>query len=82
MTVSLEFRFNEVGDVIGIYSPGRFGSFDSGYKQVPWEGHFRDYQLRSGMRVPLNGEVGWYVDGMLQIVWKGDLIDVRYELGQ
>ena len=80
-TVSLEFRFNEVGEVMGIYSPGRFGSFDGGYKQVPWEGHFRDYQVRAGMRVPLYGEVGWYVDGTLQIVWKGDLIDVRYELG-
>ncbi len=81
MTVSLEFRFNEVGEVIGIYSSGRFGRFDGGYKPVPWEGHFRDYQARSGMRVPLNGEVGWYVDGMLQIVWKGDLINVQYELG-
>jgi hypothetical protein len=80
-TVSLEFRFNEVGEVISIYSPGRFGSFDGVYKQVPWEGHFRDYQVRAGMRVPLYGEVGWYVDGTLQIVWKGDLVDVRYELG-
>ncbi len=79
-TVSLEFRFNEVGEVIGIYSPSRFGIFDGGYKQVPWEGHFRDYQVRAGMRVPLYGEVGWYVDGALQIVWKGDLVDVRYEL--
>jgi len=81
-TVSLEFRFNEVGEVIGIYSPGRFGIFTSGYKQVPWEGHFRDYQVRAGMRVPLYGEVGWYVDGVLQIVWKGDLMDVLYELEQ
>lgn len=80
-TVSLEFRFNEVGAVMGIYSPGRFGRFDGGYTRVPWEGHFRDYQVRAGMRVPMYGEVGWYVDGTLQIVWKGNLIDVRYELG-
>lgn len=44
-TVSLEFRFNEVGEIISIYSPGRFGNFDGEYKQVPWEGHFRDYQM-------------------------------------
>ena len=80
-TVSLEFRFNEVGEVTGIYSPGRFGIFDGVYKQVPWEGHFRDYQVREGMRVPMYGEVGWYDDGTLHLVWKGDLIDVQYELG-
>lgn len=81
-TVSLEFRFNEVGEVISIYSPGRFGIFDGEYKQVPWEGHFRDFQVRAGMRVPLYGEVGWYVERTLQIVWKGDLMDVRYEFEQ
>jgi hypothetical protein len=80
-TVSLEFRFNGIGEVTSIYSPGRFGRFDGGYKQVPWEGHFRDYQVRADMRVPMYGEVGWYVDETLQIVWKGDLIDVQYELG-
>jgi hypothetical protein len=81
ITVSLEFRFNDLGEVTSIYSPGRFGSFDGGYKRVPWEGQFRDYQERAGMRVPLYGEVGWFVDGNLQLVWKGNLADVRYELG-
>jgi len=52
-TVSLEFRFNETGEVMSIYSPGRFGIFDGEFKQVPWEGHFRDYQLQAGMRIPL-----------------------------
>lgn len=79
-SVSLEFRFNEVGEVTGIYSPGRFSRIDGGYKQVPWEGHFRGYQVQSGMRVPLYGEVGWYENGALQLVWKGNVIDAQYEL--
>jgi len=79
-TVSLEFRFNEAGEVTGIYSPGRFGRFDGGYKQVPWEGHFRDYQIQTGMRVPLHGEVGWYDKGALQVVWKGNVLEAQYEL--
>jgi hypothetical protein len=79
-TVSLEFRFNEVGEVTGIYSPGRFRSFDGGYKRVPWEGHFRDYHVQAGRRVPHYGEVGWYDDGALQVVWKGNVIDAQYEL--
>jgi hypothetical protein len=36
---------------------------------------------RAGMRIPLNGEAGWYIDGMLQIVWKGDLIDAQFKFG-
>ena len=79
-TVSLDFRFNEAGEVTGIYSPGRFGRFDGGYKQVPWEGHFREYQIRAGMRVPLYGEVGWYDKGALQVVWKGNILEAKYEL--
>jgi uncharacterized protein DUF6920 len=79
VTVSLEFRFNEVGEVTGIYSAGRFGRFDGGYKKVPWQGHFWDYQVKAGMRVPLYGEVGWYDDGSLQLVWKGHVIDAQYE---
>jgi hypothetical protein len=78
-SVSLEFRFNDVGEVVGIYSPGRFGRFDGEYKQMPWEGHFRDYQLRGDMRIPTYGEVGWYEGETLQLVWKGNLIDVQYQ---
>lgn len=79
-SVSLEFRFNEIGEVTSIYSPGRFGRFGDGYKRVPWEGHFRDYQVQAGMRVPLQGEVGWYENEALQSVWKGNVVDAQYEL--
>ncbi len=78
-TVSLEFRFNETGEVTGIYSPGRFGRFDGGYKQVPWEGHFFKYEMHSGIRIPTYGDVGWYDTGAWQAVWKGNLVDVHYE---
>jgi hypothetical protein len=27
------------------------------------------------------GEVGWYEDETLDLVWKGNLIDVQYQLG-
>lgn len=78
-SVSLEFRFNDIGEVTGIYSSGRFGRFDGEYRRTPWEGHFRDYQTQDGMRVPLYGEVGWYDDVGLKLVWKGDIINVQYE---
>ena len=80
--VSLEFRFNDVGEVIGIFTPARFGHFDGHYRQVPWEGHFQDYQTHAGMRVPLYGEVGWYANGKLELVWKGNITDAKYEFLQ
>ncbi|MGF1498794.1 MAG: DUF6544 family protein [Elainellaceae cyanobacterium] len=79
ITVSLEFRFNDLGEVTGIYSPGRFRRFNGTYKQTPWEGHFRTYQMRGGMRVPSYGEVGWYEDETLELVWQGNILEAQYQ---
>lgn len=79
VTVSLEFRFNTAGEVAGIYTPARWGTFDGGYEQVPWEGHFRNYVDRGGMVVPSEGEVGWYLEGKWRSVWKGTITEATYE---
>ena len=71
VTVSLEFRFAETGEVSGIYTAGRWGTFAERYRQVPWEGHFRNYIQRDGAIVPTEGDVGWYVDNEWRAVWKG-----------
>lgn len=71
VSVSLEFRFSDSGEVAGIYTPARWGTFQGGYRQVPWEGHFRDYRQRDGILVPTHGEVGWYVGAEWRAVWKG-----------
>ena len=78
MTVSLEFRFAESGEVTGIYTPARWGKFQGGYTQVPWENHFRDYRACEGILVPNEGEVGWYTNAPWHPVWKGTV--VAYEL--
>lgn len=78
-SVSLEFRFNDVGEVVGIYTPKRFGRFRGKSRSAGWEGRFSDYALRAGMRVPRSGEVGWYDDsGVLRMVWIGTLLDAEY----
>ncbi len=74
LTVSLEFRFNRNGEVTGIYSPGRYGRFGNRYIQVPWEGHFSNYQMVNGIRIPMQGEVGWYHEGNLELVWKAKIV--------
>ncbi len=82
ISVSLEFRFGNAGEVTGIYTPGRWGTFADGYKQVPWEGHFRNYEERHGLFVPTEGEVGWYVDEKYHPVWKGTVTGFQFESGR
>lgn len=80
-TVSLEFRFNEDGEVTGIFTPERWGSFEGGFRQAAWEGHFPAYQSVHGMRVPSEGEVGWYSpDGEWQPVWRSVVTDIDFHL--
>jgi hypothetical protein len=79
LSVSLEFRFGESGEVTGIYTPARWGSFDGGYRQAAWEGHFRDYRELAGVFVPTEGDVGWYIDDQWRAVWKGRVTHYRIE---
>lgn len=79
VTVSLEFRFNAAGEVVGIFTAGRWGNFRGGYLQKPWEGRFGDYVTIQGMRIPKHGEVGWYDDGVWQRVWEGTLVEAKYD---
>ena len=75
LSVSLEFRFADTGEVTGIYTPARWGTFGGGYEQRPWEGHFRNYERTNGFRVPTEGEVGWYVGDEWRAVWKGTILE-------
>ena len=75
ISVSLEFRFAERGEVTAIYTPARWGTFGGKYEQKPWEGHFRDYERRNGFWVPREGDVGWYVDDEWRPVWKGTVLE-------
>lgn len=78
-TVSLEFRFDDAGEVAGIFTPGRWGAFPGGYALVPWEGRLGDYRLCDGLRVPHAAEVGWHAAGAWQCVWRGEVAGASYE---
>jgi len=78
-TVSLEFRFNDADEVVGIYTKGRFSRVDGTYRELPWEGHFSNYAPRFGVHVPGYAEVGWYERGEWQVVWKGETTEQSME---
>lgn len=81
-TVSLEFSFDESGRVIGIFAPTRFREVKGKYEPLPWAGRFWNYGERSGMMIPLEGEVEWLLPASTDRYWKGRIVDVVYELAQ
>jgi hypothetical protein len=78
-TVSLEFRFNDADEVSAVYAPGRYRKVGRRYELTPWEGHFSKYEERNRMRVPLYGEVGWYLSGGWRPAWEGRVTEIEYE---
>ena len=74
MTVTLEFRFNSAGEIVGVYTEDRFGRFDGKYIRYPWEGRFSDYREFDGVRIPSYGEVGWHLPDGWWLFWKGEIV--------
>ncbi|MGD9563060.1 MAG: DUF6544 family protein [Pyrinomonadaceae bacterium] len=78
-TVSLEFRFNETGQIVEIFTPARFKEVYGEYKPFPWAGRFTNYEERSAMMIPLEGEVEWQTPEGNEPYWKGRIAEVFYD---
>jgi hypothetical protein len=78
-TVSLEFHFNAVGEITGVSTSGRYRAVDGKFELTPWVGHFRHYEERGGMRIPVEGEVQWQLPTGAFPYWRGRLVTVEYD---
>lgn len=78
-TVSLEFHFNDIGEITGVFTPGRYREVKGKYELTPWKGHFRNYEEREGMRIPVEGEVEWQLREGSFPYWKGRIVEVMYD---
>ena len=78
-TVSLDFRFNDVGEVISVYTPGRPRAVGGGYELTPWGGRHWSYEERDGMRVPTEAEVEWHLPDGVCCVFKGKTVEAEYD---
>lgn len=79
VSVTLRFRFDEAGRIVGVRTERRGRLVDGVAVPTPWEGRFWAHATRDGMVVPLEGEVGWEVDGAYRPYWRGRITAVRYE---
>ncbi|GBE18485.1 hypothetical protein BMS3Abin16_01089 [archaeon BMS3Abin16] len=79
ITVSLEFEFNERGEAVSVYTPGRYREVKGKYELTPWKGRFSNYIEVEGYRIPTKAEVEWHLKDKTYPYWKAELIEVRYD---
>ena len=56
---SLEFEFNERGEIVSVFTPERYRYADGGFVPTAWAGYFKKYREVYGMQVPMEAEVEW-----------------------
>ena len=81
-TVSLVFRFDAQGLIHSAHAAARYRTVNGALVAIPWQGRFWAYEMRSGMRIPLHGEVAWLLPDGLLPYWRGRITDIIYEFAQ
>jgi hypothetical protein len=77
-TVSLEFSFNDDGEIVSVYSPARHREVGGAYIPTPWEGRFADYIDVNGYRVPIEAEVVWHLPEGVFPYWRAMIVEIHY----
>lgn len=80
--VSVDVHFNDDGLIDSVYSDGRYRDVEGSQTKAPWEGRFWNYEERSGMLIPLDGEVAWLLPEGRLPYWRGHIDDIHYEFSR
>lgn len=75
-TVTLEFRFGTDGLIAAVWAASRPRSAT---ESAPWLCRITGYELRAGMRVPVQGEVEWELPSGPAPYFQGRMTDIDYE---
>ena len=81
-TVSLDFHFDTGGLISGVRAAARHRIVDGALVASPWQGRFWSYEVRGGMRVPLEGEVAWELPQGPWPYWRGRTTEIAYEFAR
>jgi MFS family permease len=80
--VALVFRFDESGLIASVRAETRGRMVEGATVPTPWEGRWRNYAVREGMRVPLEGEVAWLLPEGPKPYWRGRIASIAYEFAR
>jgi hypothetical protein len=82
MSITLTFRFNNDNLIEGMRAESRGRTVGNVVVPTPWEGHFFNYESRGGVKVPMEGEVGWVLPEGKKPYWRGRIVDIAFEFAQ
>jgi hypothetical protein len=80
--ITMLFTFDDQNLVKTVRAEARGRTVDGEIVPTPWFGRFWNYEERSGMLVPLDGEVAWQLPEGEKPYWQGHITDLDYELAQ
>ena len=81
-TLTMLFRFNEEGLIESVRAGARGRMSGGAVIPTPWEGRWSRYELRHGIRIPVEGEVMWVLPGGPKPYWRGRITKIRYEFAR
>jgi hypothetical protein len=79
LTLTLLFRFNDVGLIESVRAEARGGMVGGKVVMMPWECRLSDYQMRDGMTVPITGEAAWIRPTGRKPYFRGRITSLSYE---
>ena len=79
ISLSMRFHFGKDGLVDMFRAEARGRLVNDKITSAPWEGRFWNYAERSGMRIPLEGEVAWVSPDGNKPYYRGRIVTLNYE---
>jgi hypothetical protein len=79
ISLSMRFHFGKDGLVDTFRTEARGRLVGDKMTFAPWEGRFGNYAERSGMRIPLEGEVAWALPSGSKPYYRGMITTLRYD---
>jgi hypothetical protein len=82
ITLTMLFTFDDAGLIASTRAEARGRLVEGTAVPTPWEGRVWDYEVRSGMLVPLSGEVAWILPEGPKPYWRGRIERLEYEFAR
>jgi hypothetical protein len=82
VTVTLLFRFNDDGLIGSVRAEARGRVVNGAVVPTPWEGRLWRYEVRDGLRIPLEAEVAWQLPEGPLPYWRARITEIAYEFAR